>query len=32
MNSPERLTQKVEYSIVDGKSMIKHKETGQENH
>jgi hypothetical protein len=29
MNSPER-NSKVEYSIVDGKSMIKHKETGQE--
>lgn len=29
MNSPER-SSKVEYSIVDGKSMIKHKETGQE--
>jgi len=29
MNSPERNSQ-VEYSVVDGNSMIKHKETGQE--
>ena len=29
MNSPER-NSKVEYSVVGGKSMIKHKETGQE--
>lgn len=29
MNSPERNSQ-VEYSVVDGRSMIKHKETGQE--
>tara|TARA_R100000951_G_scaffold41273_1_gene34874 strand:+ start:7287 stop:8735 length:1449 start_codon:yes stop_codon:yes gene_type:complete len=29
MNSPERNSQ-VEYSVIDGKSMVKHKETGQE--